>query len=282
MRRKTKRIIKARYILISLSIFCFVSILFSFKYQEKVVFLKTAVGDIIAPMQKGLSYVGSYMMQKQQRAANIKELQNKNRILEQEVENLSYKNKILQQDQYELAELRKLYKLTQKFPDYPKVAARVISNEPGNWYHTFTIDKGKDDGLKRNMNVLAGNGLVGIITEIGHHYAKVRSIIDDMSNVSAMFLKTSDLCIVKGNLKLMNDGVIQITDIPRNAKIKEGDEVITSNVSANYLPGIPIGYLKDLQIDATNLTKSGHLVPCVHFDKLDIVLVITKIKQKLY
>ena len=70
----------------------------------------------------------------------------------------------------------------------------------------FTIDKGSADGIKVNCNVLAGSGLVGLVTEVGPHYARVRSIIDNSSNVSAMILSTSDTCIVRGDLKLMDDG----------------------------------------------------------------------------
>ena len=57
-----------------------------------------------------------------------------------------------------------------------------------NWFSTFTIDKGSKDGIAADMNVMAGSGLVGIVTEVGPTWAKVRSIIDDSSNVSAMVL----------------------------------------------------------------------------------------------
>ena len=56
---------------------------------------------------------------------------------------------------------------------------------------SFTIDKGKKDGIEKDMNVMAGNGLVGIVIDVGPHYAKVRSIIDDTSKVSGMVLSTS-------------------------------------------------------------------------------------------
>ena len=60
------------------------------------------------------------------------------------------------------------------------------------------------------MNVISGNGLVGIVSEAGKHYAKVRSIIDDKSNVSAMFEKTGETCIVKGNMESIYNGYIDV------------------------------------------------------------------------
>ena len=72
-----------------------------------------------------------------------------------------------------------LYKMDQNTSDYPKVGARVIANDGSNWFTSFTIDKGSKDGIEVDMNVIAGNGLVGIVTQVGPTWATVRSIIDD-------------------------------------------------------------------------------------------------------
>ena len=188
----------------------------------------------------------------------------------------------MQREKYELNSLRELYQLDQKYPSYPKVAARVISKDSNNWYNVFTIDKGSDDGLAVDMNVIAGNGLVGIITEVGHNYANVRSIIDDNSNVSGMFLKTSDTCIVSGNLELIDKGLLEVSYIKNmEAEIQDGYEVVTSHVSDKYLQGILIGYVKDISDDASKTSKSGYLTPAVDFNKLETVLVITQLKEAL-
>mgnify|MGYP000367500868 CR=1 FL=1 len=85
---------------------------------------------------------------------------------------------------------------------YKKIAARVIAKDSGNWFQVFRIDKGADDGIQEDMNVMAGGGLVGIVTDVGANYATVRAIIDDDSNVSGMSLRTGDTCNVSGNLTL--------------------------------------------------------------------------------
>ena len=82
----------------------------------------------------------------------------------------------------------------------------MIANNGSNWFNDFTIDKGSNDGIKVDCNVLAGSGLAGIVTEVGPDYARVRSIIDDSSNISAMILSTSDICMVRGDLQLAADG----------------------------------------------------------------------------
>lgn len=281
MRRRTKISIEPKYILAICSVLCLILIFVSFKYSEEISPVKVAVGNIVSPMQKGINSVGSWIASKGEALTSMRKLLEENQVLKEELNTISYENKILQQDKYELENLRNLYELDQKYASYPKVAARVISSDTNNWYSIFLIDKGSDDGLAVNMNVLAGNGLVGIIVEVGHNYSKVRSVIDDSSNVSGIFLKTSDSCIVKGDLKLIDKGVIQVELIDKNAKIKDGYEIVTSNIRNKYLPGILIGYVSEIKVDSSNLTMSGYLTPAVDFKRLENVLVITELTQVL-
>ncbi len=281
MRRRTKININPKHVLIALVILCIGLIFFSFRYGEKLSPVKEAVGTVITPMQVGINSVGTYISDKLDNLRNINELLNENKELKDQVSVLSYQNKLLLQDKYELDGLRELYALDQKYLDYPKVAARVISKDTNNWYNVFTIDKGTRDGLKVNMNVLAGYGLAGIITEVHYNYSVVRSIIDDNSSVSGMFLKTSDTCIVQGDLQLMDDGKIRVELINKDARIADGDEVVTSHISPNFLQGILIGYISDITLDASNMTKTAYLTPVVDFERLEEVLIITELKEPL-
>ena len=181
-----------------------------------------------------------------------------------------------------LERLRELYKLDENYSDYKKVGAHVISNNGSNWFSDFTIDKGKKDGIKKNCNVLAGSGLVGIVTEVGPHYARVRSIIDDESNISAMLLSTSDTCVVRGDLKQMENGRIRFEKLANNDnKIEVGEQVVTSHVSDRFLQGLFVGYVSEVKVDSNNLTRSGYITPAVDFTKLQEVLVITTTKNDL-
>jgi len=232
-------------------------------------------------MQKGINSIGSYISGKMDTLRSMNDLLDENAKLKEDVSGLSYQNKLLLQDKYELDGLRELFKLDQKYVDYPKVAARVINKVPNNWYNVFTIDKGSRDGLAVDMNVLAGNGLVGIIVEVHQNYSIVRSIIDDNSNVSGMFLKTSDTCIIQGDLQLLDEGKIKVEMIDKDAEVYDGYEVVTSHISPKFLQGILIGYVSDIQIDASNMTKTAYLTPVVDFERLEEVLIITELKESL-
>lgn len=281
MRRRTKFNINPKHLLIVCIILCLGLILFSFRFGDKLSPVKDAVGTVITPMQKGINTVGTYLSDKLDHFKSISALQLDNEKLKEQVDLLSYQNKLLMQDKYELDELRKLYELDQQYIDYPKVAARIISKDTNNWYSVFTIDKGAKDGLKKDMNVIAGNGLVGIITEVEYNYSKVRAIIDDNSSVSGEFTKTSDTCFVSGDLQLMDQGKIRVELISKDADIADGDEIVTSQISDKYLQGILIGYVSDIKLDSSNMTKTAYLTPVVDFERLEEVLIITELKEPL-
>ncbi|MEG2774931.1 MAG: rod shape-determining protein MreC, partial [Acetivibrio sp.] len=271
MRRRTKITIEPKYVLAGCSLLCLAFLIVSFRFPEKFSPIRRAIGQVVTPMQKGINSVGSWLYEKKEVFHTVQDLNERNQELQKKIDTMTYENKILQQEKYELESLRKLYKLDEKYASYPKVAARVISRDSNNWYNQFCIDKGSEDGISINMNVIADGGLVGIVTKVGDHWSMVRTIIDDKSNVGAMSLKTSDLCNVKGNLELIDTGTIEIELVDKDAKIKEGDEIVTSHISDRFLQGILIGYVNNLKMDSSNMTKSGYLTPAVSFDSLDTV-----------
>ena len=281
MKRRNKFNINSKHIFIVAFIVFLVIMVVSFISPEKISPVKAAVGNAVSPIQKGINTVGKSISDQWDKLQNISDLMEENEILKEQANTLSYENKLLLQDKYELDRLRDLFELDEKYAEYPKVAARVIGADPNNWFTTFTIDKGIRDGIDVNMNVMAGNGLVGIIEEVGTNWAKVRTIIDDQSNVSGMFIRTSDTCIVEGDLELMEQGVIRVEEINIDAEIEEGYEIVTSHISDRYLQGILIGYIQDITLDANKMTKSAYLVPAVSFENIEEVLIITELKEKI-
>lgn len=281
MRKKTKISVEPRVFLIIGVIFCCLMIFFSFRYKEKLAPIKAAAGNVVTPMQSGINRIGTWISDTLDRFASMDELLEENNALKEQLYTLDYENKILLQNRYELENFRDLYDLDQTYADYPKVAARVIAKDSNNWYSNFRIDKGTNDGITVGMNVMAGNGLVGIVTETGTNWARVRSIIDDVTFVSGMFLKTNDTCMVNGNMELLANGYIEVEDIMGDAEVEDGYEVVTSYQSDKYHPGILIGYVSQITMDPSNMTKSGYLTPAVDFSRLDMVLIITQPKEEL-
>ncbi len=279
-RRRSDFEFNPKYLWIFCIILCVVLMFVSYRFPERFSGVKTFAGNIMAPMQRGINSVGRGISDKLEGLRSVKSLREENEALKAKIDALTATNRALTQDKYELDGLRRLYELDAKYMDYDKVAARVIASDTNNWFYSFIVDKGSEDGIKVGMNVMAGNGLVGIVSETGKNWSRIRSIIDDNCNVSGMSIETQDTCIVSGDLKLMKEqGVIRVEMISMDASFQDDYEIVTSHISDKYLQGILIGYIQDIKVDSSNMTKTAYLVPAVDFERLDEVLIVTELKE---
>ena len=280
IRNKKKRI-PSKYLLAILSTVCVLALFISLVFNINGGPLNMVAGYVFVPMQKGINGAGAWLSGKANDFKTLGEVLEENKALQEQVDELTSQLNNTKLDQYELDSYRELLELDDQYAEYEKVAAHVIAKDSGNWFSTFTIDKGSRDGIAKGMNVIAGSGLVGIVTDVGPNFAKVRSIINDSSNVSAMVLTTKDNFNVSGSLQTMNeDKLLPFTELrDENDEVQMGDPVVTSYVSDQYQQGILIGYIYSIEENPNNLTKSGTITPVVDFQHLREVLVITAIKD---
>lgn len=281
IKRKGERFtLPSKYLLLILTILCTGMMLVTFGTDVFNRPLNTVVGYVVVPFQRGISTVGGWLSNRSEELVQIRTLLDENARLREEIAALTEENTLLQQDKYELNRMRELVSLDEQYGEYTKVGARIIGRDSGNWYSSFVIDKGEEDGLAVDMNVIAGGGLVGRVTSVGPNWARVTSIISDNVNVSAMTLSTEDNLTITGDLKRMADNCITFSQlVDSQNKVVEGDKVVTSDISDKYLPNILIGYINTINKDNNNLTKSGLVTPAVDFEHLSEVLVITDLKQ---
>lgn len=281
MKVKNQTPFPSKYILMILIIICLL-LLGIERFTDGGGPLRVVANYTVIPMQKGIGYVGRYLSDLSDNFQTLEDMKKENEELQSRVDELTIDNTRLRQEQYELERLRELFKLDENYSDYEKIGAHVIANNGTNWFNDFLIDKGTNDGVKVDCNVLAGSGLVGIVTEVGPDYARVRSVIDDSSNISAMVLSTSDTCIVRGDLQLAADGKLRFEKLANNDnEIEVGEQVVTSHVSNRFVQGLFIGYISEIEVDSNNLTRSGYITPAVDFSNIQEVLVITTTKQDM-
>lgn len=279
MKKKGGFKIKSKHLLAIMTCACISAIALTVTETVPVAPLRNAVGMLIVPLQNGINQVGGWLTGLQNGFQDVQALAERNEELQAQVDSLTEQNSLLLQGQQELQRLQELYQLDQNYSQYQKVAARVISKDPGNWYNSFTINRGTDSGIQKDMNVISGGGLVGIITDVGSDWAVVRSIIDDSSSVSAMTVSHSDTCIVSGDLRLLDESKLSFSQMNTENEVTEGEQIVTSNISDKYLPGILIGNVSQVTEDSNHLTKTGYIVPTVDFRHLEEVLVILQLKE---
>ncbi len=278
--KRRKFTIPSQYLLLLLTVVSILLMILSFTTDVIPALFNNIAGYTVVPFKAGLTEISTYVNTRADDFREVQEVLSENAALKAQVDELTQQNDKLIEERFELIDLRELFELDAEYEEYDKIGARVIGKDPGNWYSVFVIDKGEEDGIKEGMNVISGAGLVGIVTKTGTHWAQVRSIIDDDSNVSGRMLNTSDNLIVYGSLESIGNGTIEFGQLrDPDDEVNVGDKIVTSNISDRYLPGIAIGYITSIKKDPNNLTKSGMLTPLVDFEHLDVVLVITEMKE---
>lgn len=282
-KKKNKFTLPGKYLLMILTGLCVLLMIITFRTDLFEGPLRNIAGYVVVPFQKGIASVGGYLHDRAEEMARLQDVLEENQRLQEEVDTLTLENAQLQQDRYELESLRELYAIDEATSDYEKTGARVIASDATNWFYSFTIDKGSEDGIEVDMNVIAGGGLVGRVVSVGSNYARVQSIIADNSNVYGTVLTTSHNLLVSGDLQsVMSDGVIRFEQLSdQENQVQTGDKVVTSAISSIYLPGIPIGFISTIDTAANNMTKYGTITPAVDFQQLQEVLVILETKQQV-
>jgi rod shape-determining protein MreC len=192
-----------------------------------------------------------------------------NLILKNQVNAL--KRRIVNQEEVaqENERFRKLLSFKNKSA-FSLIAARVIARDPSNWESVVIIDKGKNEGVKKDMAAITELGLAGKVLEVGNNTSKIALINDPNFSVAGVFLRSREEGIVSGTI----NGICRMKYLSLDSDVKLGDIVVTSGLSQDIPKGILIGSVTEEEAEASNLTKNCLIKPAVNFSKLEEVLLV--------
>lgn len=241
-------------------------------------FVSNAVGVLVSPVQKVISSMINSNQGFFTFVFNMKEYQSENEELVERINILEKEVRETEELKKENTRLRSMLEMRERQTEYETETAEVIAKEAGNWFNSFTIDKGTADGISLYNPVITDKGLVGYVAEAGTTYSKVISVIDSTASVAAVVNRTGDAAVVEGDLKLQEQGLCRMVYVNRNSVITVGDYLETSGMGGIYPKGIYIGKIKEVTDDGTGLSQNAIIEPAVDFDAVSEVFVITALK----
>lgn len=247
--------------------------------RSRITFVENMVSEVIFPIQKTINqfnqgvYSAIEPLTKMHGAAML------NQKYEQQISEMRQTVTNLTLTQTELNELRELkralnYINAHQINKY--VSCNIISKDIGSWYKTFIVDVGSNHGVTKNSTVINGDGLVGIVYEVGANYSKVVTVVDNKTNVS--FTALSTINSYDGQITGNFDGVVKGQIFDTKATVTVGDKLVTSGLGI-FPKGIAVGEVQEVLKNKDSLLQEIVVKPAVNFSDLGKLMVIPKIDQ---
>ncbi len=215
--------------------------------------------------------------------SNLKDIKNtykENRILREKL--AEYKTLVyeVQEIEKENEELRKTLDIVESPRDFEPIIANVISRSPERWLEQITINRGSNDGIKKNMAVMTVDGMIGKVKSLSTSTATVQLItgFDQLNRISAtVSRKDSDniFGLIEGYDKEKEALIFRIIE-QSDKDLKEDELVVSSNMGGLFPSGLPIGTIKEVIPDQYGLTKTAYVTPLANMYEINQVIVVDR------
>ncbi|MBQ4090525.1 MAG: rod shape-determining protein MreC [Clostridia bacterium] len=239
---------------------------------------ENAVGTVFKPVQSALTSAATWVRDFVTDWRNYGELEDKYELLQMENEELSLRVSSVEELEQENARLSALLDAKESYDALDPVYASVIARDPGQWFDTFTINRGTSDGVRAGMSVATGDGLVGYVYEAMLNSAKVMTIIDTRSAVACLVQRTRDNGVMRGEVTAASeDAECYVYYLPNVNNITPGDVIVTSGTDSLYPKGLIIGEVTAVSQETSSDGSYVIVAPYVDFRHIEDVLVLRTI-----
>ena len=217
---------------------------------------------------------------------NMKEIKNtyqENKILREKIS--EYKTLIyeVQELEKENDELRKALDIIESPRDFDPIIGNVISRSPERWLEQLTINRGKNDGIKKNMAVMTVDGMIGKVNSVSTSTSTVQLItgFDQLNRISATISRKDNdniFGLIEGYDKEKEALIYRINE-QSDKDIKEDELVVSSNMGGLFPSGLPIGTIKEVEPDQYGLTKTAYITPSANMYEINHVIVVDRLLE---
>lgn len=239
--------------------------------------VSAAVGTVLSPLQKGVSFVTGKVGHLIDHFQNYDEMEAENQELREKVAQLEQQVRDAQVAVDENERLRVLTGLVKNNPTFRYDMAEVIARSPGQWATTVSIDKGSLDGVAENDLVVTAEGMVGYVSLVAPTYSKVTTVLDTNMQAGALVTRTRESGIAQGDYELMGDGMLRMSYLSKDSDVVIGDTIQTSGEGGIFPKGIMIGTVGRVMIEENGMNNYAVIRPFVDPSTVTDVYIITDV-----
>lgn len=236
-----------------------------------------ALGTVLAPFQKGISFVTGKAQHLVDHFNNYDALEAENEQLRQKVAALEQTVRDAQVALDENERLRVLTGLVQEHPTFHYDMAEVIARTPGQWSTTISIDKGTMSGIAQNDLVVTSEGMVGYVSLAGVNYSEVTTLLDTKMMAGALVTRTRETGVAQGDYELMGEGMLRLSYLSKESDVVIGDTIETSGEGGIFPKGVMIGTVERVMVEENGMNNYAVIRPFVDPQTVSSVYVITDV-----
>ena len=247
------------------------------KYDLKI--SENVVNTILSPFQSAVTSISNATKKIGVISWEMVTVYEQNKMLRSEVEQLRQRDVNVNEIMAENTRLTNILNYKNAVKQFDTAVAKIISYDSSNLTNSITINLGAKDGMQKNMPVITPQGLVGTIVAVYEHSAKVQLILDPRSAVGAIIQRPESrvIGIMQGSVGVQT--LAKMLNIPRDADVVVGDNVLTSGYGGLYPKGIVIGEVVEVTNEAGGLLKYATVKTAVDFYRIEEVLVIVNSRE---
>ncbi|MCL6451472.1 MAG: rod shape-determining protein MreC [Acetobacteraceae bacterium] len=263
-----RRVLAAGLVVLALVVACSLTA----RERGRITRLEEAVLEAFSPLEHAAYWVSHRVAAAVGSVAQLWSLREQNRRLKAELAQFEDVSQRLAEALEENSRLRRLLYLEQRLP-FEGLAARVIGRNPDNWFRTLQIDRGRADGVSRDMPVVTAGGLVGRVVRVTARASTVMLITDPDSGVGVINRRSRYFGVALGQPG--NPAYLNVTFFSRDADCRVGDVLVTSGLGGVFPSGLVVGLVERVERGGQGLLIVAQARPAADVDRLEEVLVLT-------
>lgn len=279
--RRTQAIRRAVISILIILIVAATMVFLVLRNQSHISIAENGIGSLLSPVQNALTTAAGSVKNFFTTWRNYDTLQDEYDALSRENEQLSLQLSSAAEAIAENERLNELLEAKSSYESLDPIYARVIARDAGQWFSTFSINRGDMHGVSVGMAVVNGDGLIGRVYQVGLNYANVITIIDPRSSLACLVQRTRDNGIMQGGVSNDSDEAeCYIYYLPNVNNIMPGDEIVTSGTDGYYPKGLTVGTVTQVSLSAGSEGSFAVVSPTVDFLHLEEVLVLRDVVEK--
>ena len=231
------------------------------------------VYQLISPLLSGGSGIAKQVTQVRSGLKSLEELERTNQNLQTENQQLRATNQALRDTEHEVNRLRHALQYKERSV-FKLIPAEIIARDASTWWHTATINRGKEDKIDNDMPVITDEGLVGKTTTVSQNISIVLLVSDENCKIAASVEGTREQGIVQGERVTTSvQPMLNLNFLSKQANLQPGQKVYTSGVGGVFPSGLLLGTVKTFRV--RELDGQAQLTPAVDLSRLEDVFVVT-------